>query len=73
MSEPASNCRKMKWGWRFLEKETKAKISMKYIKTNLHQLKEIVVFISQIIVVPRPCNITINATNKQQVLEKTLS
>lgn len=50
--EDTSYCRKRNWGWGLVEKEAERKL-MQYIKHNLQQWKDIVVFISQIIVVPR--------------------
>ena len=54
--EPASDGRKTYKGWGCAEKEVEAKLSMQYIKNNLQQLKEIAVFIIQVIVVLANCD-----------------
>ena len=49
--EPASDRRKTNEDCGCIEKEVEIKLSIQYIKSNLQQLKEIAVFIIQIIVV----------------------
>ena len=72
VSEPPLNHRKIKWGWSCLQKETEAKLSMQYIKSNLRQWKEVVVFIFQIKVVPRTA-ITIYGASKRSKFQRKLS
>ena len=43
--EPASDWRKTNKGWGCVKKEIETKLSIQYVKKNLQQLKEIVVFI----------------------------
>ena len=54
--EPALELRKTNKGCGCVEKVIEGKISIQYIKNNLQQLKEIAVFIIQIIVVPENCD-----------------
>ena len=54
--EPASDWKKINKGWGCVEKVVETKLSMQYIKNNRQQLKEIAVFIIEILAVSANCD-----------------